>query len=1723
MSLPGNELGLRFRVNCETSSERKMKELKTFLMRVWLMTAVALLTAPVSQADITGHWEFNENLSATIGQDLEWVYFEDAEGVEFGTTTDLEIPDIGGEVAQVLKFPDTTDISEFGGIQVFHGAQPNNEEDFLVNAYTIIMDVLFPEESNDGQKNLVIQYFNENPLVRINDQNKLGGRNFFGNVSAGEWHRIAVTVDHGAEKAIYYIDGVKVGEDNIGGKPDGFGTHSLEDDIYIFQAVDLSKGGYINSLQFNDEALPESVIEELGGAKAAGIPAEDPVKPYVIGFEPPSTSRLRPVPSDILPNVEIMAIWKDGQASTDTGSFIATLNGAETPVSVDKSGEETTVTVNYDGLLEPVTEYTVVITGKDTEGNDLSRDWTFSVTDYVTLNPAIARSSSSGLKRGILTRSAQAPADTPIGSDIRRAISQLAGNLMDTDGNAVADEATQGELAGGYTESEYIDFELNGDPFGNFENFAMFPGIPGEGGHTTLFSTEAIGYLKLDPGFYQLGVNVHVSQPDKNDNDNWRMYVGNPAADLFSEAIGNFELTLQGFVAGANDTLFEFFVTEGGYYPFRLVYWNKGSGAGLELFSVDTENGEKLLINDPDDNSAIKAYYTTSDISQPFVISANPIPNTSGNDPGLPMELVINDPDNQVDLEKIELLIDGESADLQTNRDNGLLMISRPLGLGLASEAEVDASLKLFDDDSNLLLERIYSFKVDAGKQVQVTGYWEFSNELQATIGTDLSYLDGAGGATEGATEFGTTTSLEIPDLPDGPANVMKAGHIGANPNYGFLANHGVAPNGGGSFVNQYTLIYDIYLTGVGGGWVSLANFDTSGDGDVFWRLNDGGLGQGGGGYEPDDPEVKINSEQWHRIILTFDLTAGKYDKYVDGVYHSSQANGGLDGRQAARPSIWLFNDNDGENGEVVVSAIQVRDGYMSDAEAAALGGASANGIPLPVKAQPIRGLWTFENGDLSGTIGADLAYLDGPDGATSGATQFGNASSFNIDSINGEDPMVMKIGHVGSNANFGYILDHRIAPNGGGSRVNQYALVYDIYFSGAGGGWASLANLDNSGDGDVFWRRNDGGLGQGGGGYEPDDPSVKVNAGQWHRIILSFDLSAGRYDKYVDGVYHSSQDNGGLDGRQSPKETIWLFNDNDGENGEIYLSSLAIYDRAIGTDEARVLGRPAGPGIPRNIPEPQPLRGLWTFNDGDLSAIVGKDLAYLDGAGGATEGATEFGSTDSFEIDGPRGESALVMKVGAVGANADFGYLLDHGIAPNGGGSQVNQYALVFDAYFSGGGAGWASLVNLDVSGDGDVFWRRNDGGLGQGGGGYEPEDPTVSVDRSTWHRIILNFDLAQGSYDKYVDGVYHSSQDNGGLDGRQAARPSIWLFNDNDGENGEVFVDSVAIYDRPLSPDEARALGGVKSAGIPLVIPPPAPIRGLWQFDNGDLSATIGKDLAYLDGPEGATQGATEFGTTESFEIESIGDETADIMKVGHIGANADFGYLLTHGIAPNGGGSKLNQYTLVYDIYFSGAGGGWASLANLDTSGDGDVFWRRNDGGLGQGGGGYEPDDPEVKVNQEQWHRIVLAFDLAAGEYDKYIDGIYHSSQANAGLDGRQSAGETIWLFNDNDGENGELFINSMAIFDKKLTPEEIEFLGAPTAAGIPDMFDNNGGPGPLPPLNLLATIDGENLSINWEGHGILESSNSVNGPWAPVGQNSPASIPMDLDGQFFRVTR
>ena len=84
---------------------------------------------------------------------------------------------------------------------------------------------------------------------------------------------------------------------------------------------------------------------------------------------------------------------------------------------------------------------------------------------------------------------------------------------------------------------------------------------------------------------------------------------------------------------------------------------------------------------------------------------------------------------------------------------------------------------------------------------------------------------------------------------------------------------------------------------------------------------------------------------------------------------------------------------------------------------------------------------------------------------------------------------------------------------------------------------------------------------------------------------------------------------------------------------------------------------------------------------------------------------------------------------------------------------------------------------------------------------------------------------------------------------------------------------------------------------------------ITAQWDFEQGDLRASVGKDMQYGDGPTGRVKDHTSFGTTTSFGIPDIGGKPAKVMKYTRDEFTPDAadknprGYLVEHGIAPNG----------------------------------------------------------------------------------------------------------------------------------------------------------------------------------------------------------------------------
>jgi len=88
-------------------------------------------------------------------------------------------------------------------------------------------------------------------------------------VTPGVWHRLAVTVDTTSTISLF-VDGVNVGSETT---PAGLDSDfSVASSIYLFDDANTnSQAGYIASLQFQDQKLPDGLIAVLGAPVASGI------------------------------------------------------------------------------------------------------------------------------------------------------------------------------------------------------------------------------------------------------------------------------------------------------------------------------------------------------------------------------------------------------------------------------------------------------------------------------------------------------------------------------------------------------------------------------------------------------------------------------------------------------------------------------------------------------------------------------------------------------------------------------------------------------------------------------------------------------------------------------------------------------------------------------------------------------------------------------------------------------------------------------------------------------------------------------------------------------------------------------------------------------------------------------------------------------------------------------------------------------------------------------------------------------------------------------------------------------------------------------------------------------------------------------------------------------------------------------------------------------------
>lgn len=148
------------------------------------------------------------------------------------------------------------------------------------------------------------------------------------------------------------------------------------------------------------------------------------------------------------------------------------------------------------------------------------------------------------------------------------------------------------------------------------------------------------------------------------------------------------------------------------------------------------------------------------------------------------------------------------------------------------------------------------------------------------------------------------------------------------------------------------------------------------------------------------------------------------------------------------------------------------------------------------------------------------------------------------------------------------YELSHQILPNGGGTNVNEYSLQIDFKIP-ANGVWYSFfqTNVDNNDDAELFINTS-GKIGVAAVGYS----DLSIIPGEWYRLVVTV-KNGTEFNYYIDGNLILSGVAQTVDGRFSLGDKVLIFADNDQEDGDIFCSEIAIWNKCLSVSEVKELG----------------------------------------------------------------------------------------------------------------------------------------------------------------------------------------------------------------------------------------------------------------------------------------------------------------------------------------------------------------------------------------------------------------------------------------------------------------------------------------------------------------------------------------------------------------------
>jgi hypothetical protein len=227
-----------------------------------------------------------------------------------------------------------------------------------------------------------------------------------------------------------------------------------------------------------------------------------------------------------------------------------------------------------------------------------TNDWSFTVAALPVLPPGDAFPTAAGASSGFAIHIYKAAdsADPSLFTSVAKAEQELAGAIIDPNTSQPYPNEAGGPNGGGrFIEPATINYDITGAATGTptFPYKAPFPYVPA-GAVNNFIAMEALAYVQLSPGVYRFAVRS---------DDGFKATVGPMVCDT------NFVLGIfDGGRGNDNPSTFDFIVQTAGLYPMRLLYFQGEFGGNVEFYSINRANGAAILINDPADPAAIKAY-----------------------------------------------------------------------------------------------------------------------------------------------------------------------------------------------------------------------------------------------------------------------------------------------------------------------------------------------------------------------------------------------------------------------------------------------------------------------------------------------------------------------------------------------------------------------------------------------------------------------------------------------------------------------------------------------------------------------------------------------------------------------------------------------------------------------------------------------------------------------------------------------------------------------------------------------------------------------------------------------------------------------------------------------------------------------------------------------------------------------------------------------------------